>query len=357
MKRAANILRCAARDQQVEDHIIFKACNYAKAVRMVLAARKTRIPITGCCCCLQYWGTASAGARPAAISATTAFWLCTTAGVLVVLLHLLLISCSSFTSANRCFSTAPTSDSSFIGLEKHNRFINLKEIYGAAFITTHGRNIAAATTTVEDPDLIGIYLSKSTRKSPEVIDHVRQQAADSILAPLLQPDQRPDPEGQRPCPAAAAACNHHHNNNNNNYNILLLQQRLEITKTATSNLLQLLMTKLTWWTKDMMQTQLHMVRDLHKVILNLYDPATAALAADHNIAAAAHIQRRPRRTMSSSSRVHIRTRRRKLMLPESSNSYESPKHAAAAANFPHAPSSNDFFGDYRDPQSHPPRSN
>jgi hypothetical protein len=59
-------------------------------------------------------------------------------------------------------------DSSFIGLEKHNRFINLKEIYGAAFITTHGRNIAAATTTVEDPDLIGIYLSKSTRKSPEV---------------------------------------------------------------------------------------------------------------------------------------------------------------------------------------------
>jgi hypothetical protein len=172
---------------------------------------------------------------------------------------------------------------------------------------------------------------------------------------LLRPDQLP---GQRPCPAAAAACNHHHNNNNN-YNILLLQQRLEITKTATSNLLQLLMTKLTWWTKDMMQIQLHMVRDLHKIILNLYDPATAAVAADHNIAAAAHIQRRPRRLTSSSSRVYIRTRRRKLTLPESSNSYESPKHAAAAAaaNFPHTPSSNDFFGDYRDPQSHPPRSN
>lgn len=355
MKRAADILRCAARDQQVEDHIIFKACNYAKAVTMVLAARKTRIPITSCCCCLKYWGTISAGAGPAAISATTAFWLCTTTGALVVLLHLLLISCSSFTSANRCSSTAPPSDSSFIGLEKHNRLINLKELYGPAFITTHGRNIAAATTTVEDPDHIAIYLSKSRRKSPEVIDHVRQQAADSILAPLLQPDQRPDAAGQRPCPAAAAACNHHHNNNN--FNILLLQQRLEITKTATSNLLQFLMIKLTWWTKDMMQIQLHMVRDLHKIILNLYDPATAAVAADHNIAAAAHIQRRPRRMMSSSSRVHIRTRRRKLMLPESSNSYESPKHAAAAANFPHSPSSNDFFGDYRDPQSHPPRSN
>jgi hypothetical protein len=107
MKRAAEILRCAARDQQVEDHIIFKACNYAKAVRMVLAARKTRIPITSFC--LQYWGTTSACAGPAAISATTAFWLCTTTGALVVLLHLLLISCSSFTSANRCFSTAPPS--------------------------------------------------------------------------------------------------------------------------------------------------------------------------------------------------------------------------------------------------------
>jgi len=60
-------------------------------------------------------------------------------------------------------------DSSFIGLEKHNyRFINLKELYGAAFITTHGRNIAAATTTVEDPDHIATYLSKSRRKSPEV---------------------------------------------------------------------------------------------------------------------------------------------------------------------------------------------
>ncbi|CAK9877098.1 unnamed protein product [Sphagnum jensenii] len=327
MKRTADILRCAARDQQVEDHIIFKACNYAKAVRMVLAARKTRIPITSGCCCLKYMGTISAGAGPAAISATTAFWLCTTTGALVVLLHLLLISCSSFTSANRCFSTAPPSDSSFIGLGKHNRLINLKELYGAAFITTHGRNVAAATTTVEDPDHIAIYLSKSRRKSPEVIDHVRQQAA--------------------------VACNHHHNNNN--YNILLLQQRLEITKTA--NLLQLLMIKLTWWTKDMMQIQLHMVRDLHKIILNLYDPTTAAVAADHNIAAPAHIQRRPRRMMSSSSRVHTRTRRRKLMLPESSNSYESPKHAAAAANFPHSPSSNDFFGDYRDPQSHPPRSN
>jgi hypothetical protein len=110
MKRAAGILSCAARDQQVEDHIIFKACNYAKAVRMVLAARKTRIPITSCC--LQYWGTTSAGAGPAAISATTAFWLCTTTGALVVLLHLLLISCSSFTSANRYFSTAPPSGKS-----------------------------------------------------------------------------------------------------------------------------------------------------------------------------------------------------------------------------------------------------
>jgi len=59
-------------------------------------------------------------------------------------------------------------DSSFIGLEKHNRLINLKELYGAAFITTHGRNVAAATTTVEDPDQIAIYLSKSRRKSPEV---------------------------------------------------------------------------------------------------------------------------------------------------------------------------------------------
>jgi hypothetical protein len=117
------------------------------------------------------------------------------------------------------------------------------------------------------------------------------------------------------------------------------------------------MTKLTWWTEDIMQIQLHMVRDLHKIILNLYDPATAAVAVDHNIAAASHIQRRPRRMMSSSSRVHIRTRRRKLMLPESSNSYESPKAVAAAANFPHIPSSNDFFGDYRDPQGHPPRSN
>lgn len=112
MKRAADILRCAARDQQVEDHIIFKASNYAKAVRMVLAARKTRIPITSCCCCLKYWGTTSAGAGPAAISATTAFWLCTTTGALVVLLNLLLISCSSFTSANRYFSTAPTSGKS-----------------------------------------------------------------------------------------------------------------------------------------------------------------------------------------------------------------------------------------------------
>lgn len=196
----------------------------------------------------------------------------------------------------------------------------------------------------DSPAVSCLNLDMCSCGSWQVIDHVRQQGADSILAPLLQPDQRPD---------AAAACNHHHNNKN--YNILLLQQRLEITKTATSNLLQLLMTKLTWWTKDMMQIHLHMVRDLHTIILNLYDPATAA--ADHNIAAAAHIQRRPRRMMSSSSRVHIRTRTRKLTLPESSNSYESPKHAAAAANFPHSPSSNDFFGDYRDPQSHPPRSN